>query len=31
MENDTLGDLARLKIEGALVKEPLQNENETDV
>ncbi len=31
MENDTLDDLARLKIEGALVKEPLQNENETDV
>jgi hypothetical protein len=31
MENDTLDDLTRLKIEGALVKEPLQNENVTDV
>lgn len=31
MKNDTLNDLIRLKIEDALVKESLQNENVTDV
>jgi len=30
MENDALDDLTRLKIEGALVKKPLQNQNVTN-